>query len=469
MKKRMNKGICLVVSLIIMLGAMGCGQKADVVGEESITESSVSISKHEAEEVQPTPVPEIVEDTEEIEGLQEISDVEKQISMQHYERLDTIDVYSKEVNGHPYYIGRDNYEANIDYMMNHKTAEDGFVYLGLPLYLPNKVSKDTCYVTVSDENVAKVENNELIGLQQGVFVLSTYDENKTLIEEKKYVCTTFNDSKTDKEALMTIKVGSDGMTADFINARDFEYWKKSVHTIMDMSFMLQARHFVYDFYKEPAFGVIEHTDNPEEVWNWTAHAETIFDMSGGVCIEVAQLALAMLAEDYEDWGVVLVEGEQGHIFNWFFEDGYYYIFDFTQVISDNAWSKSFENGQYHKYWDYSDKVVKCADIEEIKEYIVTKKVDTRLNYLVYMYSCKGHDYIACNLNTAMNDSYAANRGDFEEIIIGYQDVVMEDLVVLYQKEGIRITFKSFDVDQINNSIPCGIYNNNEKLTYRHPY
>jgi len=92
-----------------------------------------------------------------------------------------------------------------------------------------------------------------------------------------------------------------------------------------------------------------------------------------------------------------------------------------------------------------------------------------LNYLVYMYSCKGHDYIACNLNTAMNDSYAANRGDFEEIIIGYQDVVMEDLVVLYQKEGIRITFKSFDVDQINNSIPCGIYNNNEKLTYRHPY
>lgn len=92
------------------------------MGEESITESSVSISKHEAEEVQPTPVPEIGEDTEEIEGLQEIFDVEKQISMQHYERLDTIDVYSKEVNGHPYYIGRDNYEANIDYMMNHKTA-----------------------------------------------------------------------------------------------------------------------------------------------------------------------------------------------------------------------------------------------------------------------------------------------------------------------------------------------------------
>ena len=469
MKRWMNKGLCFIVSLSLMACIVGCGQKDAVVSEESITESSVSTPKPEPEEAQPTPVPETTEVAVEIEGLQAIADVEKQVSMQHYERLDTIDVYSKEINTNPYYIGRDNYEENIDYMMNNKTAEDGFIYLGLPLYLPDKVSKNTCYVTVSDETVAKVEDNELIGLKQGVFVLSTYDENKTLIDEKKYICTTFNDSKADKESLMTIKVSSGGMTADFINARDFEYWKKSVHTIMDMSFMLQARHFVYDFYKEPAFGVIEHTDNPEEIWNWTADAETIFDMSGGVCIEVAQLALAMLAEDYEDWGVVLVEGEQGHIFNWFFEDGYYYIFDFTQVISDNAWSKTYENGQYHTYWDYSNEVVKCATIEEIKEYIVTKKVDTRLNYLVYMYSCKGHDYIACNLNTAMSDSYAANRGEFEEIIIGYQDVVMEDFVVLYQKEGVNITFKSFAIDQINNSIPCGVYNNNEKLTYRHPY
>jgi len=200
---------------------------------------------------------------------------------------------------------------------------------------------------------------------------------------------------------------------------------------------------------------------------WTAAPETIFEMSGGVCIEVAQLACAMLAGDYEDWGVILIDGEQGHILNWFFEDGDYYLFDFTQVISDNTWGRL--ERQYDEYWDYSDYVVKCANIDEIKEYMVTEKVDTELNYLIYMYSCKGHDYIACNLNTAMSDSFAANRGEFDEIVLGFQDVVMEDLVVLYQKDICNVVLKSYTAEELNIAIPHGIYNDTKKLVYRFKY
>ena len=69
--------------------------------------------------------------------------------------------------------------------------------------------------------------------------------------------------------------------------------------------------------EETDFGALDYNVSDEEGWNWTADAKTIFDMNAGVCIQVAQLATYMLADDFEDWGVVMIEGNQGHIFNWF--------------------------------------------------------------------------------------------------------------------------------------------------------
>lgn len=67
-----------------------------------------------------------------------------------------------------------------------------------------------------------------------------------------------------------------------------------------------------------------------------------------------------------------------------------------------------------------------------KEYIVNEKVEIDKNYLVYMYSCLGHEFIACNLNTGMSDSYGVTEGKYEKVTIGYQDIVMKTLEVLYK-------------------------------------
>ncbi len=475
---RMQKGMVFVMLLAGILFIAGCAgaetstdgndatpavtlgttedvpQSETVQPKEEIKQKTMQSEQAQADEPQP-----------ELTGLFPISSDEKYVALGEYDNKDKSVTYAKETNYTPYYVGRDNYEENIDFMKNNKGENDGYLYLGLPMYLPDKVSTGTAFVKVDDETVARIEGNELIGLKQGVFTLSSYDADGNLMVEKKYVCTTFNDSKDNKESLLTFQKD----LSRFANARDPEYWKNSVHTIMDMCFLLEARNFTYDFSGEPEFGTIRNVGTNEERWTWTADPRTIFEMSKGVCIQVAQLATYMLAGDYEDWGAILSEGNQGHIFNWFYEDGYYYIFDFTQVISDNAWN------DYNStlFRDYSKYVKKCKTIEEIRDYCCTEKLSTEHNYAFYMYSCKGHDELPCNVNTGMSDSNAVLNNTWtesEKIIIGFQDVVMEDLVVLFENENsTKIDWKSYSLEEINKSIPHGIYNLPVEYDYRYEY
>lgn len=469
MKKRIIRmGFVFTAAFVFMMAVAGCGQKEETTvsetpGTEVIAPTCTPIPEPEEIKEEPT-------EADAFDGIA-ISGTMNKIGLDHYDSKDQINVYSRAIESTmPYYVGRDNQEENIDFMKNHKASGDGFIYLGLPMYLPDEVKKDTAYVAVSDETVAKVEGNELVALKQGLFTLFSYDAEKNLIEEKNYVATTFNDSKANKESFMTISASQGVHVTPFVNARDITYWKDSVHTIMDMCYLLQARHFKYDFNGEPEFACIDYVSNQEDRWTWVHNAKTIFEMSKGVCIQVAQLATYMLADDYEDWGVIYIEGMQGHVFNWFFEDGYYYVFDFTQVISDNAWGR--EGDQYYEYWDYSNEVRKFQTIEELTEWCTTEKVNVNENYLIYMISCLGHDYLPCSLNTGMSDSVGCLHGTYNNgtITMGFQDVVFEKLEVLFHKKGsVDINFITKTAEELNNSIPYGVYGDTEELEYRFNY
>lgn len=478
----------LLVAFAALMVAAGCGGSEETLDEKSTvtstpvpTEASVveQVEVSEKEEITPTStptptpteVPVAEEQAEEIveEKFFQITNSAKTIfkidSFSPYTRDEEIKMQRVSVPyNNPYFVGRENYEENINFIEKNMGEEDGYLYLGLPMYLPDYCPRGTVFVAVDNEEVAKIEGNDLIGLKQGICNLSCYDENKELLLEKKIVCSTYNDSKKNLESLMSITTGKYSDMKAHWNMNDINYWRDNVHTMMDMSYMLQARNFIYSFDKEPKLGYIENAGD-EYAWTWTADASTIFDMNGGVCIQVAQLACYMLAGDYEDWGVVMVEGQQGHIFNWFFEDGYYYIFDFTEVISDNAWNKS-----ERKFWDYSNKVKMFQTIEEIKEYIVNEKVEIDKNYLVYMYSCLGHEFIACNLNTGMSDSYGVTEGKYEKVTIGYQDVVMKNLEVLYKNPNSSdIEWITYNVNELIELIQHGVYNDNDVLQYRYKY
>ena len=119
---------------------------------------------------------------------------------------------------------------------------------------------------------------------------------------------------------------------------------------------------------------------------------------------------------------------------------------------------------------YSDRVIKCETIEDIKRYCTTRKVDLEQNYAIYMYSCKGHDYLPSNINTGMSNSNATLNGEIGNITIAFQDVVMEDLVVLYKNEkSAEIEWRALTQEEMNKIIPIGIYNQKEKYIHRHKY
>lgn len=334
----------------------------------------------------------------------------------------------------PYYVGKEKKSFLKD------KKYDEVLYLGMPYYLPT-LNKKAVYFSVSDEEVATIEGNTLVAKKQGMVTVTAYNSKKKSLGSTVFAVTTYNDGKDVINAMSLKKTD----LWRWNNLRDIEYWKTNVNTIQDMCYYLQAKEFVYDFNKEPDFLGVNR-------WQWTADAKTIFDMSGGVCVQVAQMGNYMLADNFEEWGNIIVFGSQGHIFNWYYEDGYYYIMDFTEVISDNAWNNSGE------WKDYTGSIKKFKTIKEIKTWITKEKVDTKQNFLVCMYSNLGHDYMPCWLDEGCADSKAVNEGKNTEVAhFGFQDIVFEEMTILYQRKSANIAIRGYSLDEIPALVQGGIY------------
>lgn len=328
----------------------------------------------------------------------------------------------------PYYVGKQksSFLKGKEY--------DEVLYLGNPYYLP-MLNEKAVYFSVSDEEIAVIEGNTLVGKKQGIVTVTAYNSKKKSIGDTVIAVTTYNDGK-DVATARSFEI-EEGDVWDWYNTKNINYWKQSVNTIQDMCAYLQARNFVYDFNKEPEFVNAGR-------WQWTQDAETIFAMSGGVCVQVAQMADYMLAENYEDWGNIIISGNQGHIFNWFYEDGYYYVFDFTQVISDN---RDMGNGE--KFRDYSEYVYKFKTIRQIKKWVTTEKVDTKQNFLICMYSCQGHDYMPAWYDEGCADTRAVLNGTNEETAFyGFHETVFDEMTVLYQNKKLNIALKSYKIEEM---------------------
>ena len=458
MKKMTLTALFLLVGILTACGTVKETQNTDVVASDVVVETDVI-----TENTNPNPPLEELPEEEENESN---NCKDGEIVASHcFNKMTKIKTVAKEEANKRYFIGRDNYEENIGYFNNYLTGDTEKLYIKKKRYLPDYVDENTVYCSVSDESIAKLEVNTLIGLQQGTFTLTCYDGDMKVLSEQEYVVSTYNDSLENiASALSFIGTNNARDNGRAVELKDAKYCKEAVSTIMDMSYLLQMRGFVYDFSKEPYFGALEYGVSDDKKWNWTADAETIFDMNGGVCIQVAQLATYMLADDFEDWGVVMIEGNQGHIFNWFFEDGKYYVFDFTEIISDNC-NRGYDYSKRFKYVDYSSRVSVFDDLENFKQWCITSKVDITQNYAVYMYSCQGHDFIATNINSGMSSSYDAMNGGFDEILLCYQDVVMEDLEVFYLLESSNAKFVSVPTKDVPWEIPIGVYGRGEKEYY----
>lgn len=330
----------------------------------------------------------------------------------------------------PYYVGKQKKSFLKD------KEYDKVLYLGVPCYLP-MLNDKAVYFSSSDDNIATIEGNELIAKKQGLVTITAYDADQKIMEETVFAVTTYNDGK---DVIHAKSMDYSDKLFFWDSTKNIEYWRTSVNTIQDMCFYLQAKQFTYSF-NEPDFcGYSE--------WQWTADPEYIFAYNTGVCVQIAQMGDYMLADNFEDWGNILVFGNQGHIFNWYYEDGYYYVVDYTEVASKNAFQL---NGYVEEYYDCTEYIHKFRTVSQIKKWIASEKVDITQNYLVVMYSNQGHDYMPAWKDGGCFGigTRTLNEGkNTETAVFGFQDIVYDELKVLYKRKGLDMVLKGFSVDEI---------------------
>ncbi len=330
----------------------------------------------------------------------------------------------------PYYVGKQKKSFLKD------KEYDKVLYLGVPCYLP-MINENAVYFSSSDDSIATIEGNELIGKKQGLVTITAYNAKKKVIDEIVFAVTTYNDNK---DVINATSMDYSEELYFWDHAKNPEYWKTSVNTIQDACFYFQAKQFTYSF-NEPDFCGVQE-------WQWTADPETIFTYNTGVCVQIAQMGDYLLADNFQDWGNILVFGNQGHIFNWYYEDGYYYIVDFTEVASRNAYE---HDGYVKTYYDCTDMIHKFTSINQIKKWISSEKVDIKQNYLVVMYSNQGHDYMPAWKDGGCFGigTRTLNEGkNIETAVFGFQDIVYDELKVLYKRKGLNMELKGFSIDEM---------------------
>lgn len=330
----------------------------------------------------------------------------------------------------PYYVGM----QKKSYIKKNKGKYDRVMYIGLPMYIPSYY-KNGVYFEVENTDILHVEGKELVPTQQGITKLSVYDKNNKLIKSEKILVTNFNDGK-DVINTRTISEEKKEDVWMWENLRSGEHWKNMVKTIQDASFFFQATHFIYESMGECQLPFVDD-------WQWTMYGEDLTLQRKGVCLQAAQTALYLLEDDFEEAGVIYVFGNQGHIFNWFFEDGYYYIMDFTEVIGD----------EIHRcdsiLRDYTNSIHQFKTMKELKSWLKTDKVNLEMNYAIIMLSCMGFDYIPAWRDSGCCDTNGTLKGE-HSAEIQWEKIVTENenFEVIYLNKNADVTVSGVEYDTL---------------------
>jgi hypothetical protein len=224
-----------------------------------------------------------------------------------------------------------------------------------------------------------------------------------------------------------------------------EEWRQNIRTISDFIMYMQATAFSYVTF-EPVM------DWFGDSWDWVTGGDTIHDYGQGVCADITQLAVYMLAGDFEDWGVVYIGGQDGHIFNWFCEDGCYYVADFTNIASAHSngdYSTKIQRGSLKvdpQQWQ--GMIDKYSSFEGMKAGLTAKHDDILVdNYALYLHSCLGHNYYP----VVFNKGFSMSRKEMRQVINGEKE-----LTVFFDEcafEGADIIWASSDKFHLG-SIPA---------------
>lgn len=306
--------------------------------------------------------------------------------------------------------------------------EKDVLYLGHPRKLTAEEKK--LEWSSSDETIASVEAGAIKGWREGL-VTVTGSKDGEVKETYEFAVTTFNDGK---QADVTYEYGRGGFIPDkdyvFRANLDPQYIQTHINTIQDSLYYLQDSEFEY---------IDDFLMAPDTDWFWDRSGEMIVSLGGGGVDGIANAAAYLLMDDFEDAGYIAVFGKNGKRYNWFYEDGTYYVISYSPLLVDII------KGNYDGVYE----AAKFSTAEEVRDYII------ELNYTndvcaIIMFSHKGNSFIVPFAWSYVHDSdlmYA------DKVEIKVQDTVLEDALFTYLNPDFHAQFVGVPIDELPDCIP----------------
>lgn len=303
------------------------------------------------------------------------------------------------------------------------------IYLGMPRELETEA--DYKWIS-SDESIAHVDNNLVVGVKEGTVELKKVKANgKTEIESQKYVVTTFNDGK---QADINYEFGREGYEDMGVNdcfSLNPEYLKTKINTIQDAIGYFQAKRF-YIYGDTPI--LVSDSD-----WLWTISGETVLLENRGGTAELLSAVLYLLENDFEDWGYIKEMGEYEIANIWFLEDGNYYFFNFRSMLLD------FREEEYEKEYQ----VLKFSSLDEFKEYYAGT-INKEKVFAAVMIPMQGHIDIPAVYYSYMHDSSVVHT---EKSIVKFEDDIYDRLIYLYENHDFDYSIESVPTEEMPLDVP----------------
>lgn len=304
------------------------------------------------------------------------------------------------------------------------------VYLGLPRCLEECGEE---YVwTTSDDGIATVERGTVTGYREGTVWISKLNEKKELIKSWELVVTTFNDGK---QAEACYEIGPEGFgnaEVEYYYTVKPEYLKDKINTIQDAISYFQNSWFTIDF-----DAPIMATD--KSCWLWCQSGADVLQAKRGGTAEMAAAAGYLLGDNFEQSGYIYTLGVFQNIFNWFYEDGTYYVVSFGELIQDMS-----EGAGQKNYVPF-----KTKNREEISEYLKNfyNEEETAVTFMIP--SLSGTEI------PPVYTSYLHNSMVLLSIHaeMGFEKAYFDEMSILYENPNLKYTLKAFEPEEIPDSVP----------------
>lgn len=134
----------------------------------------------------------------------------------------------------------------------------------------------------------------------------------------------------------------------------FEDIGAGISTMSDYTAWILAN-YAYPSMEEEPEAPYRDTNMPladNAYWYANANDVCVFNNYAGVCCNYAAGAVYALCGDYEANGLIMMNGPMGHVINWFYENGSYYVIDYMCVSEErDAIARNYGSDVYRYMWE----------------------------------------------------------------------------------------------------------------------